>query len=367
MSTIWSDLKFSAASSARSVLGGVGFHWTTGNDLLSGVSFKSRSAYRSAIAHVAQQTAMQMAEAQVNKLFPRYQRMLENRLRQEALDQSKDNAYATLIRGGEDETSEYGSICTSDGKTIIARDQLSRRVSDALILSYKGDKDITYSFPPVTTSERYTLQQRSFLSEAMSSSNTIEHEVKREDVWDVTTKDVVHIDLAPLISLQTSKNLVMTQVQGRDFTRKELIGGGDLSFSVSGSVVSFTPGEYPSAAVQRLIKIAQYKGIVSVSNPFFNQFNVKHIILRDFNLSPQEFKNIQPYSFTCVAIEADEIILRNDTIGAINQAIQESKMNAWYRFILNNKLAEVAAGTVANAANSALSKGLDIEGMLQNI
>lgn len=373
--SIWSDLVFSAGHSARSIVGGVGYSWLNGNGPIGDLKFKSKPASKIVTARVAQQIAMQMAEAEINKLFPRLQRQLERNLRKTVLEQTKDNNYAKLIQHGQDVTTEYGCVYTTEGQPIVARDYLTRRVPEALILSYVGDKDITYSFPPSIKAESYTIKKQAFLQQLLSNSHTIQHDIQYEygdETFDgqtdnITTKDVIHIDLSAQVSLSTNKNLVLTPVQGRDFTRKELIAGGDLTFSVNGSIASNTPGLYPEAAVQRLIKIAQYKGVVNVHHFIFDQFKVKQIIIKDFNLGTQEFKNIQPYSFTCVAIEADEIQVKNDTIGAINQEIQLSPMNAWYRLILNNKLAEIAAGAVANTANSALSKGLDIEGMVTNV
>ena len=373
MNNIWSDLIFSSGRSAQSILGGVGYSWLNGNGPLGDIKFKSKPASKVVTARVAQQIAMQMAEGEVNKLFPRLQRQLERALRDKVLKETKDNEYATLIKNGRVASDNYGSITTSDsGDTIVARDYLSRKVPEALILSYNDaqlTENIIYTFPKAVKTDVYRIKEQSILKKLIESAHTIEHDFEHETEEDITveTKDVIHIDLSAQVSLSTNKNLVLTPVQGRDFTRKELIAGGDLTFTVNGSVASHIPGVYPEAAVQRLIRIAQYKGVINVHHFIFDQFKVKKIIIKDFNLNNQEFKNIQPYSFTCVAIEADEIQVKNDTIGAINQAIQLSPMNAWYQLVLNNKLAEIAAGTVANAANSALSKGLDIEGMVTNV
>lgn len=370
MSSIWSDLIFSAGRSAQSMLGGVGYRWLNGNGPIGDLKFKSKPASKIVTARVAQQIAMQMVEAEIKKLFPRLQRSLEKNLRDTVLAQTKDSDYATLIKSGAIVTDSYGSVTTSDtNKTVVARDYLGRKVPEALIMSFVGDKDVTYTFPKAVKTESYKLKEQNMLQNLIEKSRTIQHEITYESVDDVTveTKEIIHIDLSAQVSLSTNKNLILTPVQGRDFTRKELISGGDLTFTVNGSVVSHTPGVYPEAAVQRLIKIAQYKGIVSVHHFIFDQFKVKQIIIKDFTLGNQEFKNIQPYSFTCVAIEADEIRIKNDTIGAINQEIQLSPMNAWYRLVLNNKLAEIAAGAITGAANSAVSKGLDIEGMVTNV
>ncbi len=73
------------------------------------------------------------------------------------------------------------------------------------------------------------------------------------------------------------------------------------------------------------------------------------------------------YSHTvsvCVAIEPDEEIkLVKDTIQELNQELVLSPMNKWYKLILNNKLAQIAADAVVNAtihaAVSGASLGMD--------
>lgn len=365
--SIWSDLVFSSGRSAQSILGGVGYRWINGNQPVGDLQFKSKPASKIVTARVAQQIAMQMAEGELNRMFSRLQNMAAKKIREDALKASDQSEFAKLIKGGEVTGNTYGTIKTSDGGEIIARDYLSRKVPEALIMVYTGEKSITYSFPKAVKSESYKIKKQNLIQKLIETNRSIEHNIEYEDVADVTSKDVVHIDLSPQVSLTTSKNLVMTQVQGRDFTRKELISNGDLTFTINGSIVSDIPGVYPTAAVQRLITMSQYKGIIQVYHFIFDQFKVKQVIIKDFSLQPQEFKNIQPYSMTCVAIEADEITLVDDTIGRINEVFEASKANFWYNLILNNKLAEIAAGAAVGAATTAVSKGLDIEGMVTNV
>ena len=74
----------------------------------------------------------------------------------------------------------------------------------------------------------------------------------------------------------------------------------------------------------------------------------------------QEFKNIQPYTFTCVAVEPDEdVVVKADTIAVLNKEIVESPMASQYRLILNNKYKEIAANAAASAASSIVNGGID--------
>lgn len=365
--SVWSNLKFATAGSARSILGGVGYRWINGNQPLGDLKFKSKPASKIVTARVAQQIAMQMAEGELNRLFSRLQNMAAKKIREDALKVSDKSAFAKLIKGGEIAEFDYGTIQTAEGDNVTARDYLSRKVPEALIMSYTGDSSITYSFPKSIKSESYKVKKQSLIQSLIETNRSIEHNIEYEDATEVTSKDVIHIDLTPQVTFATSKNLVMTPVQGRDSSRKELISNGDLTFTINGSVATDLPGVYPAAAVQRLIKMSQYKGIIQVHHFIFDQFKVKQVIIKDFSLQQQEYKNIQPYSMTCVAIEADEITLINDTIGRINEVFEASPANFWYNLILNNKLAEIAAGAAVGAANTALSKGLDIEGMVTNV
>ncbi len=167
------------------------------------------------------------------------------------------------------------------------------------------------------------------------------------------TKTVCFIDINPDVSVQSAKNIVQTTVQGRDYSRKELVSGGDLNFTVQGEIVSDEAGIYPANDVKKFIQIMQYGGIVKVNHFVFDQFNVKEVLIKDFNMGNQEYLNIQPYSFTCIAVEPDEdVVVKADTIALLNKEIEASPMNKWYSAILQNKYAEIAANASASAASS---------------
>ncbi|MCD8080129.1 MAG: DUF6046 domain-containing protein [Bacteroides sp.] len=46
------------------------------------------------------------------------------------------------------------------------------------------------------------------------------------------------VDLQPQVKVTTKNNVVLTQVQGRDYTRKELVSGGDFEISINGLITS---------------------------------------------------------------------------------------------------------------------------------
>lgn len=331
---IWGNVKFNAGKAAANAASSVSWAYT--HSPAQEVIYRNNRAYKSVLVHVAKQLAMSEIEGQINKLFPKYQRYLEKTLRKTVLEQQKSNQ-VQLIRNRESQMKEWGHITADDGHTIIAKDKYGNAVPESLMLFYDGDTDILVEDVKIVGDKQV------------------------KDSY--TTKTICFIDINPDVAIQSSKNIVMTTVQGRDYTRKELVSGGDLNFTVTGEIVSNEEGVYPENDVKKFIQIMQYGGVVNVNHFQFKQFNVDKIIIKDFNMQNQEFKNIQPYTFTCVAVEPDEdVVVKSDTIAVINREIEVSPMSKWYKLILNNKYAEIVANAAASAVSSTVNAGVDAAG-----
>ena len=331
---IWGNVKFNAGKAAANAASSVSWAYT--HSPAQEVIYRNNRAYKSVLVHVAKQLAMSEIEGQINKLFPKYQRYLEKTLRKTVLEQRKSNQ-VQLIRNRESQMKEWGRITADGGHTIIAKDKYGNAVPESLMLFYDGDTDILVEDVKIVGDKQV------------------------KDSY--TTKTICFIDINPDVAIQSSKNIVMTTVQGRDYTRKELVSGGDLNFTVTGEIVSNEEGVYPENDVKKFIQIMQYGGVVNVNHFQFKQFNVDKIIIKDFNMQNQEFKNIQPYTFTCVAVEPDEdVVVKSDTIAVINREIEVSPMSKWYKLILNNKYAEIVANAAASAVSSTVNAGVDAAG-----
>lgn len=331
---IWGNVKFNAGKAAANAASSVSWAYT--HSPAQEVIYRNNRAYKSVLVHVAKQLAMSEIEGQINKLFPKYQRYLEKTLRKTVLEQQKSNQ-VQLIRNRESQMKEWGRITADGGHTIIAKDKYGNAVPESLMLFYDGDTDILVEDVKIVGDKQVN------------------------DSY--TTKTICFIDINPDVAIQSSKNIVMTTVQGRDYTRKELVSGGDLNFTVTGEIVSNEEGVYPENDVKKFIQIMQYGGVVNVNHFQFKQFNVDKIIIKDFNMQNQEFKNIQPYTFTCVAVEPDEdVVVKSDTIAVINREIEVSPMSKWYKLILNNKYAEIVANAAASAVSSTVNAGVNAAG-----
>lgn len=339
----WSSLKFSAGRAGinAGMDAASSLNWSYIHRESSPIKYRNNRAYKIMLAHVAKREAMQLVESEINKLFPKYQRYLEKQLRDYVLTQQDKNR-AVLIQNQKKQIddNEWGVVTMTGGAKIYAKDKYGTKVPEALMLYYDGEEDVV--------TEDFELQE-------------IAGQKKLVKKPPITSKTLLFYDLAPRVSITSAKNVVMTTVQGRDYTRKELISGGDLKFSVTGTIVGNDMDIYPETQVQKLIQICQYGGIINVNHFQFKQFNIDKIIITDYSFGEPECKNEQPYSFSCVAVEPDEdVIVKKDTIAILNQEIQASPMSKWYKLILDNKLAEIAANIATNMASSITNASIDV-------
>lgn len=98
---------------------------------------------------------------------------------------------------------------------------------------------------------------------------------------------VTFVDLGPQIQIGSRNNILLTQVQGRDYTRKEYISGGDLEITINGKITSKYPDVYPEAEVSKFIKLVQYKGVVDCDNTVLRQFNISQLIIQGIHFIRQ--------------------------------------------------------------------------------
>ena len=91
---------------------------------------------------------------------------------------------------------------------------------------------------------------------------------------------VTFVDLGPQVQVSSRNNILLTRVQGRDYTRKEYISGGDLEITINGKITSKYPDVYPEAEVSKFIRLVQYKGVIDCDNTVLRQFNISRLIIQ---------------------------------------------------------------------------------------
>ena len=340
LKSLWGNLKFNTGSAVTSAVSrGAVFTFGGGSD--SQLVYKN-PRYKSVLVYMAKRLAVQALSAELNSILPNYIKKQEAKRYAKIREQQKDNL-ATLILNQNTQSENWGVITAEGGHQIIARDKYGTKVKEALMLYYDDDE---------------SHQVNSVKEKKQKVNNSVEDIKVGYEEDNFSTKTLCHIDLAPQVSISSSKNLVMTQVQGRDYSRKELVSGGDVQFSISGNIVSNERGVYPMDAVKKFVKIMEYNGILNVNFLMFEPFGINKVIVKGYSLGNPEFKNIQPYSFECVAVEPDdEIKITADTISVINKALEASPADKWYNLILGKQLSKAITTGIVNSATSAATSG----------
>ncbi|PWB10537.1 hypothetical protein C5O72_07015 [Muribaculum intestinale] len=341
-SNIWGTLVVSTARGATDALGGTNLSYRyreNGGQLV----YRKHRTYKSKLIQEASRIAIQAAMNEINQLYPRYIQRLQREKRKVTFQDQMANLSTLIENQRIFIEKDYGRLKdTTTNREILAVDQYGTIVPEALMLSYEGEEQLD-------------------AGQYYATSSGTGDKSQTEKSGDFKTKLVVHIDLAPQISLSSQKNIVLTPVQGRDFSRKELVSGGDFMFSVNGNIQSNQPGVYPTAAVQKFLLTMQYGGILDVHHFQFDQLGVSRVIIKEWQLGNQDCKNVQPYSFTCVAVEPDEEIQITDTIKELNQDLTYAPgLSKWQQLLLHDKFQQIAQNAMTNILNSSISTLTDM-------
>lgn len=306
--------------------------------------YEARRPYKSALLFESKRLVGQTAYAYIKDAVPNLIRKKRLQIRDDIQKVQKENNETLL--GESSKSIGTGFLELEGGEKAYALSASLRLVKTAMFLSFVGEEDIKYNI--------YASDYKNYESALDYFEDTDKQ---------VSSKTVFVCDLAPTISLSSTKQVILTQVQGRDYSRKEMVGNGDLKFTVSGKIVSNHPDIYPKAEVDRLMQIFQYKGIVDVSSFQFNQRDVTRIIIQDWSLGQPECLNEQPYQFTCVAVEPDvEANYMSDTLITLKNAEELDSKEGWFIKILESKLgsqlSSAASSVVADAAGSLMDKSI---------
>jgi hypothetical protein len=333
--SIWSNVTYTLESAAGDISSAAinGLVKRVLSDKDSTIHYNTRKGYKNVLLFTAKREVMAETMQAIKNIIPNKVRAIEETNRKK-VEAQQAAIYSQIISDGEIVDMEYGFVKTKEGKYIYAVDPYGKKVSDALMLYYDSDKQI--------------LHQQKVIGSGGSSSSTVD-----ESFY---TSTVCHIDINAKLSVQSDNNLILTPVQGRNFSRKERVSGGDYVFQVRGEINSNEQGVYPDQLVKKFVQIMEYEGIVNVNFILFNNINVTRILIKNWNLGEVECKNIQPYTFNCVAVEQDEeISISSDTINVIDYSVLTSSTDSWYKLILQDKMAQIAT----MAAESVAAKALD--------
>ncbi|HTF18157.1 MAG TPA: DUF6046 domain-containing protein [Chryseolinea sp.] len=104
-----------------------------------------------------------------------------------------------------------------------------------------------------------------------------------------------------LFEVSGDKNIVETEVQGRDGTIKELISNRDYRVQISGLLISNLINVAPVEEKNVLIRLTNAKTSLEVSS-FLNDFGIYNIVVNSYSISEVQGKRgLVQFSLSCVS------------------------------------------------------------------
>jgi hypothetical protein len=92
-----------------------------------------------------------------------------------------------------------------------------------------------------------------------------------------------------LLSVNQSRNIVKTSIQGRAGTIKEYMGKGDYSLQLYIVLTSNTPKSvYPRSQVQPLITALECTNAITVTSSYLNMFGINNIVVDSYDCNQDE-------------------------------------------------------------------------------
>lgn len=126
----------------------------------------------------------------------------------------------------------------------------------------------------------------------------------------VTSFKTITFD-AVIMTVSQSKNIVITQIQGRDGTVKEEIGLGDYIITING-IITGGNGHYPIDEVREFKKMLNANKTLEVVSTYLQNLDVTNLVIKDYEFA-QEYGgySYQRFSITALSDSLQEIFILN--------------------------------------------------------
>lgn len=120
-----------------------------------------------------------------------------------------------------------------------------------------------------------------------------------------------------LISLNQSKNIVKTQIQGRAGTIKEYVGLGDYSLSING-ILTGSNGSYPKDQLMALKTVLTAPISIPVVSWYLQMFDIDFIVIDGFDADQAEGAYSQQAFTINACSDTGVFIVLNPTLAQIS-------------------------------------------------
>jgi hypothetical protein len=130
---------------------------------------------------------------------------------------------------------------------------------------------------------------------------------------DIIEYEGLRID-SVLFTVNREKNMVITDIQGRDGSIKELIANKDFTIQISGYLLSNKINVAPVNEKNALIKICDAKTSIEVVSNFLNDFGIYNIVIQNYSIAEVQGKrSVIEFNLNCLSDIPYDLELQQDT------------------------------------------------------
>ena len=116
---------------------------------------------------------------------------------------------------------------------------------------------------------------------------------------------------AVIITVAQAKNIVKTEIQGRNGTVKEYIGLGDYEVTING-IITGTNGKRPNDQIQALQKMLDAPIPIEVASAYLQGFGINYLVVDSYEMGEDEGGYAyQKFSISCLSDIQQELQLSN--------------------------------------------------------
>lgn len=194
------------------------------------------------------------------------------------------------------------------------------RVNPFLILKTHGieflQAEIYKGKIPITTPDESPIKRKSKLGTAIFSDLQF---------TDVNGIKHVPVDTA-LFGVYQAKNIIRTQIQGRDGRIKEYLGEDDFEINIKG-VICGDNGAYPYEQVKNLLYFLRYNQSLGIVSKFLNEiFDIQEVVISDYRFEMDEGGySYQKFEINCYSEKPVEILIQEakaDQLAVTNRDVR---------------------------------------------
>lgn len=121
------------------------------------------------------------------------------------------------------------------------------------------------------------------------------------ELEDKTTGEALLLENG-IISLQRTKNVVVTQLQGRTNSAKEFISNGDFAITITGILCERGYG-FPKSQVEDFNAFMEINKALKIYNEKAEACGIFEVVITDYDLPDSPWMNCQPYTITALSDE----------------------------------------------------------------